>query len=108
MTVRPAHRRLDREVQTVEPDVERHLDTAEDRGFYIIERDLEAGDGVGTHAASLRRSRSAAQCHGNSAARSVIGNPTEHIGELGSRIDIVELGRVNQRVHGGRPVSAAF
>src|SRR5260370_28382163 len=72
MTVRPAHRRLDREVQTVEPDVERHLDTAEDRGFYIIERDLEVGDGVGTHAARLRRSLSSAQCHGNSAPRSVV------------------------------------
>src|SRR5258708_38725661 len=50
MTVRPAHRRLDGEMQTVEPDVEWHFDTAEDRGVCIIERDLEAGDG-GRHPA---------------------------------------------------------
>jgi hypothetical protein len=59
-------------MQSVEPDIEWHLDPAQHRGRHIIERDLEAGDGVGTHAARLRRSRSAAQRHGNSAARSMI------------------------------------
>ena len=59
-------------MQLVEPDSERHLDAAQDRGLDVVERDLEAGDGVGAHAASLRRSIAAAQRHGSSAARSVI------------------------------------
>src|SRR6266542_597337 len=67
--------RLDRlhlAIQAVEPDCERHLDPAQNRGLDVVERNLEADDGGGTHAATLRRSLSAAQCHGNSAARSVI------------------------------------
>ena len=59
-------------MQTVEPDCERHLDPAQDGGLDVVEGDFETGDGVGAHAASLRRSIAAAQPHGNSAARSVI------------------------------------
>ena len=68
MAVGPAHGGLDGQVQSVKPDVERHLDTAQDRGLDVVERDLEAGDGVGTHAATLRRSISAAQFHGRSSS----------------------------------------
>jgi hypothetical protein len=42
-------------MQPVEPDRERHLDAAQHHGLDVVERDLEAGDGVGGHAASLRR-----------------------------------------------------
>jgi hypothetical protein len=40
--VGPAHRRLDRKMQTVEPDRERHFDAADDERLDVIERDLEA------------------------------------------------------------------
>src|SRR6266511_3002264 len=68
MAVGPSHGGLDGQVQPVEPDVERHLDVAQDRGLDIVEGDLETGDGVGTHAATLRRSLSAAQFHGRSSS----------------------------------------
>ena len=53
MAVGPAHGRLDGQMQPVEPDFERHLDAAQDRGLDVVEGDLEAGDGVGAHAASF-------------------------------------------------------
>jgi hypothetical protein len=56
----------DRQVQLVEPDVERHLDAAQDRGTNVVEGDLEPGDGVSAHAATLRRSIAAAQFQGSS------------------------------------------
>ena len=56
MAVGPAHGGLDGQVQPVEPDVERHLDPAQDRGGDIVEGDLEPGDRGGAHAATLRRS----------------------------------------------------
>ena len=68
MAVGPAHGRLDGQMQPVEPDVERHLDAAQDRGLDVVEGDLESGDGVGTHAATLRRSISAAQFQGRSSS----------------------------------------
>ena len=55
-------------MQAIEPDVERHLDAAQDRRLDVVEGDLETGDGVGTHAATLRRSISAAQFHGSSSS----------------------------------------
>src|SRR5262249_46339735 len=58
--VQPAHRRLDRQMQTVEADVERHLDAAAHRRLHVVEGDLEPSDGGG-HAASLRRALAAAQ-----------------------------------------------
>lgn len=72
MRVGPAHRRLDEEMQAIKPYIERRLDTADDRGLHVVEGDLQAGDGGGAHAASLRCSLSRAQRHGNSAARSVM------------------------------------
>src|SRR5262245_16234269 len=68
MAVGPAHGGLDGQVQPIEPDIEGNLDAAQNRGFDVIERDLEASDGVGCHAASLRRSISAAQFHGKSSS----------------------------------------
>ena len=50
----------------VEPDVERHLDAAQDRGTNVVEGDLEPGDGVSAHAATLRCSIVAAQFQGSS------------------------------------------
>jgi hypothetical protein len=55
-------------VQAIEPDVERDLDAAQNRGLDVIKGDLEAGDGGGTHAATLRDSPSAAQFHGKSSS----------------------------------------
>ena len=55
-------------MKPVEPDVERHLDAAQDHGLDVVEGDLEAGDGVGTHAATLRCSIAAAQFHGRSSS----------------------------------------
>lgn len=55
-------------MQTIEPDVERHLDAAQDHGLDVVEGDLEASDGGGTHAAILRRSISVAQFHGRSSS----------------------------------------
>src|SRR5258705_2829293 len=68
MAVGPAHGRLDGQVQPVESDVERHLDAAQDHGLDVVERDLELGDGGGTHAATLRPSISPAQFHGKNAS----------------------------------------
>ena len=68
MAIGPAHGGLDGQVQPIEPDVERHLDAAQDRGLDAIEGDLEAGDGVGAHAATLRRSSAVAQFHGKSSS----------------------------------------
>jgi hypothetical protein len=65
MTVGPTHRGLNGQVQPVEANIERHLDAAHNRGLDRIEGDLEAGDGGDAHAATLRRSVSAAQFHGN-------------------------------------------
>src|SRR5215472_10030386 len=48
----------------VEPDIEWHFDAAQDHGLDVVESDLEAGDGGGTHAATLRRSSLADQFHG--------------------------------------------
>jgi hypothetical protein len=62
----PADGRLQGQVQSVETDVERHLDAAQNRGRDSIESDFEAGDGGGAHAATLWRSVSAAQFHGKS------------------------------------------
>jgi hypothetical protein len=38
----------------------------------------------------------------------VIGKPGEHVGEPGARIDIVELGGLDQRVDGGGAPSAVI
>jgi hypothetical protein len=62
----PSHGCLDGQVQPVEPNVERDLDPAQDRGLDVVEGDLDAGDGLGNHAATLRRSLSAAQFHSSS------------------------------------------
>jgi hypothetical protein len=59
---------LDGQVQPVEPDVERHLDTAQNRGFHVVEGDLETGDGGGGHAATVCRSISAAQFQGSNSS----------------------------------------
>jgi hypothetical protein len=61
VAIGPAHCGLDRQVQTIEPNVEWHLDAAQNRGLDVIEGDLDAGDGMGAHAATLRRSISLAQ-----------------------------------------------
>jgi hypothetical protein len=68
MAVGPAHGCLDGQMQPVEPDIEWHLDAAQDHGLDVVESDLEAGDGGGIHAATLRRFISADQFHGNSSA----------------------------------------
>ena len=60
-------------MQAIEAYIERHLDAAQDRRLDVVERDLEAGDGVGTHAATLRCSISAAQCHGRSSGSLLCG-----------------------------------
>src|SRR6266566_6356082 len=69
VAVGPAHCGLDRQMQAVESDVEGHLDAAQNRGLNVVEGDLHAGDGIGAHAATLRRSISAAQFHGESSSR---------------------------------------
>ena len=56
MSVGPSERSLQRLVQAIEPDGERNLETAHDLRFDVVESDLEAGDGCGGQAASLRRS----------------------------------------------------
>src|SRR5215469_16856912 len=43
-------------------------DAAQDHGLDVVESDLEAGNGGGTHAATLRRSSSADQFHGKSSS----------------------------------------
>ncbi len=66
MAVGLAHSGLDRQVQPIEPDIEWHLDAAQNRRCDIVECDLDAGDRVGSHAASLRWSLAAAQFQGRS------------------------------------------
>src|SRR6185436_15671786 len=46
VTVGPAHRGLDHEMQTIEPEIERHLDPTQHRGLDLVEGDLEAGNGI--------------------------------------------------------------
>jgi hypothetical protein len=58
-------------MQTIEPNVEWHLEAAQNRGLDVIEGDLEAGDGMGAHAATLRRSLSLAQFRGKKLAEPV-------------------------------------
>ena len=64
VAVGPAHGCLDGQVQPVEPNVERDLDATQNGGLDVVEGDFDAGDGVGTHAATLRCALSAAQFHG--------------------------------------------
>jgi hypothetical protein len=66
MAVGPAHGGLNGQMQPVEPDIEWHINAAQNFGLDVVEGDLEASDGVGTHAASLRRSVSMAQFHSKS------------------------------------------
>jgi hypothetical protein len=68
VAVSPAHGRLNGQVQPVEPDVEGCLDTAQDRGADVVERDLEPGDGVGAHTATLQRCIATAQFQGKSSS----------------------------------------
>src|SRR5215471_19064458 len=68
MAVGPAHGCLDGQMQPVKPDIEWHFDAAQDHGLDVVESDLEAGDGGGTHATTLRRSSSADQFHGKSSS----------------------------------------
>jgi hypothetical protein len=37
-----------------------------------------------------------------------VGDAAEHVGEPSQRIDVIELGRHDQRGHGGSPVGATF
>ena len=81
-------------MQPVEPDVEWHINAAQNRGLDVVEGDLEASDGVGTHAASLRRSISMAQFHRQEFVEPVDGmlaDTREQVGQPGLRIYIVEL-----------------
>jgi len=65
MAVGPTHDSLDGQMQTVEPERERHRDAAQNFRFNVVERDLEADDGIGGHAASLRALFAAAQFQGS-------------------------------------------
>jgi hypothetical protein len=60
MAIGPSHRCLQNLMQTVQANVERDLDTAQNQRFDIVKGNLEAGDGVGGHAATLRCSACAA------------------------------------------------
>lgn len=62
MVVGPAHGGLQYLVETVEPNVKRHLDPASDGGRNVIKGDFEFDNAVGCHAASLRCFYSSAQC----------------------------------------------
>lgn len=84
VAIGPAHCGLDRQMQTIEPNVEWHLDAAQNRGLDVIEGDLEAGDRMGAHAATLRRSLSLAQFRGKKLAAPVDGvivDPCQRVGE---------------------------
>ena len=37
-----------------------------------------------------------------------VGDAAEHVGEPSQRIDVIELGRHDQRGHGGSPIGATF
>ena len=70
-------------MQAVEPDIERHLDAAQNCGPNVVEGDLETGDGVGTHAASLRRSTLSSPVPWQELVEPVggmIGDAGEHVG----------------------------
>jgi hypothetical protein len=68
MAVGPAHRGLDGQMQALERDIERHFDAAQDRWQNVIEGDLEAGDRVEGHAATLRPSFAVAQFQGRNSS----------------------------------------
>ena len=98
-------------MQPVEPDVERHLDPAQDRGSDVVEGDLEAGDDDGAHAATLRRSIVDGPVPRQEFVEpvdGVIGDASKHVGEPGLRIDVVEFRRHDQRRHERGAIGAAF
>ncbi len=70
MTVGPAERCLQDEMQAIELYAEWNLDAPQDFRLHVVEGDFETGDGG--HAASLTLSRACAQRQGSSAARSEI------------------------------------
>jgi hypothetical protein len=94
-------------VQPVEPDVERHLDTAQDCGLDIVEGDLEPGDRVGTHFSTLHLGSPVPRQQLVEPVDGVIVDAGEHVGEPGLRIDAVEVGGLDQRVHHGGALAAA-
>ena len=55
MAVGPAHGGLDRQVQPVEPDIERNFDAAQNNRFDIVECDLEASDCVPRNSSLVQR-----------------------------------------------------
>ena len=68
MTIGPSHGGLENQVQMIESNCQRYLDPAPDHRFDVVERDLEMGNGVGDHAARLRRSIARAQFQGSSSS----------------------------------------
>jgi len=69
MAVRPANGSLQHKVQAIESDRQRHLDSAHDSRFDIIELDPQMGDAGGGHATKLRSSIGRGQCQGSSSSR---------------------------------------
>lgn len=61
VAVGPAHGGLDSQMQAVKPDVERHLDSAQNCRADAVEGDRKPGDSGGTHAAILQCSPVMAQ-----------------------------------------------
>jgi len=56
MGVRPSHRGLEHQVQTIQTDFDRHLDPSPDNRFNVVKLNPESGNGGGGHARRLRAS----------------------------------------------------
>lgn len=65
VAVRPPHRGLKHQVQTIQADRQRHLNPPQDNGFDVIESDSELDNTGGSHVARLHASWATDQCHGS-------------------------------------------
>ena len=109
MRVRPAQGGLKHQVQSVETKIERHLEAPEDSRLHIVESDLEAGDGGDIrHAASVAGVRVQFQGAVDRDRGAVVVDAGQDIGEPSLGIDVVEPGRLDQRVHEGGPLTTAI
>jgi hypothetical protein len=107
VTVGPAHRGLDRKMQTIAPQCQRHLDAARDRWFDVVERDLEAGHSC-RQLATFHFGGPVPGHQRGEIVDLVIGDPGEYVGKPSLRIDFVELACLNQREHHGGALATAI
>ena len=88
MTVGPAERSLQDEVQAIEFDAERNLNAAQDFWFHVVERDFETGDRRSCRQlTTFLRLRPAPGQQSGKVCDLVVVDARQHVGEPGLRVD---------------------